>query len=44
MVTDTANFRNPNYHRASDTVGTIDRRFLGDSTQVVLDAAIGLLE
>jgi hypothetical protein len=44
MVTDTANFRNPNYHRASDTVETIDRRFLGDSTQVVLDAAIGLLE
>lgn len=44
MVTDTANFRNPHYHRASDTVGTIDRGFLADSTQVVLDAAIGLLE
>jgi Zn-dependent M28 family amino/carboxypeptidase len=24
MVTDTANFRNPNYHRASDTADTID--------------------
>ncbi len=24
MVTDTANFRNPNYHRATDTVETVD--------------------
>ena len=24
MVTDTANFRNPNYHRESDTVDTLD--------------------
>lgn len=24
MLTDTANFRNPNYHKASDTVATID--------------------
>jgi Zn-dependent M28 family amino/carboxypeptidase len=44
MVTDTANFRNPNYHRASDTVGTIDRDFFAGSTQVVLDAAISLLD
>jgi len=44
MVTDTADFRNPNYHRSSDTVETIDRLFLAGSTQVVLDGAIGLLE
>lgn len=28
MLTDTANFRNPNYHRPSDAVGTIDLEFL----------------
>ena len=28
MLTDTANFRNPNYHRASDTVETLDGAFL----------------
>jgi Zn-dependent M28 family amino/carboxypeptidase len=44
MVTDTANFRNPNYHRSSDTVETIDPVFLTRSTQAVLDAAIILLD
>jgi Zn-dependent M28 family amino/carboxypeptidase len=24
MITDTSNFRNPNYHQASDTIGTLD--------------------
>jgi hypothetical protein len=24
MVTDTANFRNPNYHRETDTIDTLD--------------------
>ena len=28
MLTDTANFRNPNYHLPSDTVDTIDFGFL----------------
>jgi len=28
MLTDTANFRNPNYHRASDTIETLDGAFL----------------
>jgi hypothetical protein len=28
MVTDTANMRNPNYHRPSDTVETLDLGFL----------------
>lgn len=28
MLTDTANFRNPHYHRATDTIETLDVRFL----------------
>ena len=28
MVTDTANLRNPNYHKASDTIATLDLDFL----------------
>lgn len=36
MLTDTANFRNPHYHKASDTVETIDRdRFVRAIGQVV---------
>jgi len=29
MLTDTANFRSPHYHRASDTVDTLDFNFAG---------------
>jgi len=29
MVTDTAFFRNPNYHLPSDTLDTLDFRFMG---------------
>ncbi|MFZ5479767.1 MAG: M28 family peptidase [Myxococcota bacterium] len=36
MVTDTANFRNPHYHRASDTVESLDLVFFGDA----VDAAV----
>ncbi len=36
MLTDTANFRNPNYHTANDTVETIDRaRFARAVSQVI---------
>jgi Zn-dependent M28 family amino/carboxypeptidase len=29
MWTDTSNFRNPNYHKASDTPDTLDYDFMG---------------
>ena len=35
MVTDTANFRNPHYHRASDTPDTLDYAFLARATAAV---------
>lgn len=43
LLTDTANFRNANYHRTSDALDTIDRPFLAGSAQAVLDAAVQLL-
>jgi hypothetical protein len=36
MATDTANFRNPNYHLPSDTPATIDGDFLAGSTRAAL--------
>ena len=39
MITDTANFRNGNYHKASDTVETIDAARFG-AVVVALDKAI----
>ena len=38
MVTDTANFRNPHYHRASDTPDTLDYAFLASATAAVAAA------
>jgi hypothetical protein len=35
MLTDTANYRNPNYHEASDTPDTLDPQFLTASTRLV---------
>jgi Peptidase family M28 len=43
MVTDTANFRNPNYHQPSDLPETIDRSFFNGSAQVVVNATAALL-
>lgn len=43
MVTDTADFRNPHYHRSSDTPATLDRDFLAATTQLVADATQRLL-
>jgi len=36
MVTDTADLRNPHYHRASDTLETLDLDFLARATEAVL--------
>lgn len=36
MITDTANFRNPHYHRPTDTIETLDRgRFIGTVRGIV---------
>lgn len=43
LLTDTANFRNPNYHQASDTLAAIDRSFFTGSTQIVINAVTQLL-
>ena len=36
LVTDTANFRNENYHRPTDTVDTLDWEYLRNSTRAAL--------
>jgi Zn-dependent M28 family amino/carboxypeptidase len=38
MLTDTAMFRNPNYHRAGDTVATLDFPFMAKVTRAVVGA------
>ena len=38
MITDTANFRNPNYHRPSDTLDTLDYNFMGDVAAALVAA------
>jgi hypothetical protein len=48
MITDTANFRNPNYHASTDTLPTLDLAFARDVTQatlatVVMTAVLGPL-
>jgi Zn-dependent M28 family amino/carboxypeptidase len=40
MWTDTAEFRNPNYHRSTDTSGTLDYDFLRRVTQVLTATVI----
>jgi Zn-dependent M28 family amino/carboxypeptidase len=42
LVTDTAMFRNPHYHRATDTVGTLDLAFLARVTQGLAGAVEAL--
>lgn len=39
MWTDTAEFRNPNYHRASDTPDTLDYDFMSDVAKIALARA-----
>ena len=43
LVTDTANFRNPNYHQATDTPSTVNTEFFVGSTQIVVNAVKRLL-
>lgn len=40
MWTDTANFRNPHYHRPTDTPGTLDYDFLARVTRLALARAL----
>jgi len=40
MLTDTANFRNPNYHQSSDTIDTLDFTFL----EGVIDTVVASVE
>jgi len=42
MLTDTADFRNPNYHRASDTLDTLSLDFLGRVSDAVNAAMMAL--
>ncbi len=44
LVTDTANLRNPNYHRATDTLDKIDRPFFAGAAQLVVNATTAVLE
>jgi YVTN family beta-propeller protein len=40
MITDTANYRNPNYHEPSDTLETLDLTFATQVTQAALATAL----
>lgn len=42
MVTDTANFRNPHYHRSTDTVDTLNLNFLAAVADAVTAAVLAL--
>lgn len=44
FVSDTANFRNPNYHTSQDTPDTLDLPFLKGSAQHIVDAIAALLQ
>ncbi|GAB4235427.1 MAG: M28 family peptidase [Elainellaceae cyanobacterium] len=44
LVTDTANFRNPNYHQPTDTPNNLDQEFFLGAAQLVVNATAALLE
>jgi hypothetical protein len=44
MWTDTSEFRNPHYHRASDTPDTLDYAFMADVTRLALARAMSLTQ
>lgn len=44
MLTDGANFRNPNYHQSSDTVGTLNFTFMSQVVQAIIGTAAELAE
>lgn len=40
MLTDTADFRNPNYHTSTDTLDTLDVHFMSQVTKAVVSAVV----
>ena len=42
MLTDTANFRNPNYHAATDTIETLDLGFMEKVARITIATVIRL--
>ena len=42
MLTDTANFRNPHYHRPTDTLETLDLTFVSRVADAVTASALAL--
>jgi hypothetical protein len=42
MITDTADLRNPNYHKASDTPDTLDYKFMGKVVETVVRVVVEL--
>lgn len=42
MLTDTADFRNPNYHTSTDTLDTLDVHFMGQVAKAVVAAVVAL--
>jgi Zn-dependent M28 family amino/carboxypeptidase len=42
MLTDTANFRNPHYHRPTDTIETLDLGFMERVTRLLIAACLKL--
>jgi aminopeptidase YwaD len=42
MLTDTANFRNPHYHRPTDTIETLDFGFMEQVTRLLIAACLKL--
>jgi aminopeptidase YwaD len=44
MLTDTANFRNPNYHASTDTLETLDLGFMEKVAQTITATVIRLCE
>jgi hypothetical protein len=43
LVSDTANFRNPNYHQPSDTLATLDLEFATNVTKAMLGTTVDYL-
>ena len=44
MLTDTANFRNPNYHRSIDTIDTLNLRFLEQVADAATASVVAMLQ
>jgi Zn-dependent M28 family amino/carboxypeptidase len=44
MLTDTANFRNPHYHRPTDTIDTVNLNFLASVADGITAATLSLVE